>query len=198
MSNPTNKQQTPADSSSDINRPRQPNTLVILTDSEIATVRQLCADGWGQERIARHLGHGRRAVSRTIAQLENGQTKIGRQKSNPLRILTDSEIAIVRQMRAEGSGIIPIAKRLKCGRKVVYRTLVQIGAELFPPGSKPGPRGAYDPLPGRQKARDPMTEWEIGTLPRWHPLWEVDQQILRSKKNPEAPNPWRGSSSLDD
>lgn len=100
------------------------------------------------------------------------------------RTFSKAELEIVREMRVEGHGITPIARRLKCGREAVYRLLAELGEDR------------NIPRLGREPPRDPMTDLPIGKLPPTHPLWIIDQQILRSKENPEPPSPWRGGSSL--
>lgn len=101
------------------------------------------------------------------------------------RTFSKAELEIAREMRVEGHGITPIARRLKCGREAVYRLLAELGEDH------------HVTQPGKEPPRDPMQDWPIGGLPTTHPLYKIDQQIQRSKENPEPPSPWRGGSSLD-
>lgn len=100
------------------------------------------------------------------------------------RTFSKAELEIVREMRVDGHGITPIARRLKCGREAVYRLLAELGEDR------------HITHLGREPPRDPMTNWPIGKLPPTHPLYKIDQQILRSKQIREPPDPWRGGSSL--
>ena len=101
------------------------------------------------------------------------------------RILTEAELAIAREMRAQGIGIHPICQRLRCGARLLTRSLcaIEIGR---PPTAKKKPV---------QSSRDPWTDVPIGSIPKGHPLYEADQEMLRAQRTrPTAVGDPRASS----
>lgn len=101
------------------------------------------------------------------------------------RILTPEELAIAAELYATGRGVEPIAKQLKCGRRLLYNALKASGIEM-----KRGLR------PIEQLPRDPVSSYPIGKVPRGHPLYEADQQMLRARNRREPVNPWQRRSSI--
>ena len=102
------------------------------------------------------------------------------------RTLTEEEIAIALEMRAQGKGITPISRHLKCGRQRVYNALEDRGLSF---GRQDGRQH------GRQHPRDPVTNDPIGTVPKGHPLYEADQEMLRARqKRHRAEGGWLRSS----
>ena len=86
------------------------------------------------------------------------------------RFLTESEIAIAREMHAQGIGRAPICKHLKCGSRVLSRSLREIA---WP--TAPKPRNKFTP------SRDPVTDYPIGCVPKGHPNYDADQQMRLAK-----------------
>ena len=107
---------------------------------------------------------------------------------NATRTLTDEEIAIALEMRAQGKGIQPIARELKCGRTLVYNTLKEVGDPFV------RHNGGHRPTENNESIRDPITAYPIGQIPKGHPLYEADQQMLRARQTRHRAEGWVRSS----
>jgi hypothetical protein len=108
---------------------------------------------------------------------------------NTKRTLTEEEIALALEMRAHGKGIEPIARKLKCGRALVYNTLKEIGDPFVRHHN-----GRRTPETKEENARDPITAYPIGQVPKGHPLYEADQQMLRARQMRHRAEGWIRSS----
>ena len=107
---------------------------------------------------------------------------------NPKRILTEDEIAIALEMRAQGKGLRPITQFLKCGRELLYNTLKEREFALV------GHNGGHRPTENNESIRDPVTAYPIGQIPKGHPLYEADQQMLRARQTRHRAEGWIRSS----
>lgn len=99
------------------------------------------------------------------------------------RILTPEELALAAELYTAGRGVESIARQLKCGRRLLYNAMQASGMEM-----KRGTR------PIEQTPRDPVSNYPIGEVPKGHPLYEADQQMLRASTRRESVSPWRNSS----
>ena len=126
----------------------------------------------------RHVGGSRRRHRRRECRESETMTKP--------RILTESEIAVACEMRAQGIGRAPICRHLKCGDKVLSRSLCEIAWPTPEKHPKPQKPSKYTP------SRDPWTDVPIGQVPKGHPLYEADQEMLRARQTrPTAVGGWR-------